>query len=142
MTNALKNQTVSVLADQDQVKQIFLNIAINAVQAMPRGGKLTVGLAEGRPKARPGANNSMVRIFFQDTGSGIPAGELKNIFEPFFSSKKGGTGLGLSIAQRIVQNNGGELEVESQVGSGTTFTVSLFAASEFGENGDEKKERT
>ncbi|KPL19412.1 MAG: hypothetical protein AMJ92_02935 [candidate division Zixibacteria bacterium SM23_81] len=141
MTNALKSQTVCVLADQDQVKQIFLNITINAVQAMPRGGKLTVGLVEGQPTARPRANNGMVRIFFRDTGSGIPAGELKNIFEPFFSSKKGGTGLGLSIAQRIVQNNGGELEVESQVGSGTTFIVSLFAAGEFGEKEDEKKER-
>ncbi|MCK4273215.1 PAS domain S-box protein, partial [bacterium] len=114
------------LADQDQVRQIFLNIAINALQAMSHGGRLVVGLVEGPSRARVRGKDEMVKVFFQDAGVGIPAGELKSIFEPFYSSKKGGTGLGLSIAQRIVENNGGKLEVESHKGRGTTFTVSLI----------------
>ncbi len=125
------------LADQDQVRQIFLNIAINALQAMSHGGRLVVGLVEGPSSARARGKEEMVKVFFQDTGVGIPAGELKSIFEPFYSSKKGGTGLGLSIAQRIVENNGGKLEVESHKGRGTTFTVSLI-----GESGYSEEENT
>ncbi len=125
------------LADQDQVRQIFLNIAINALQAMSHGGRLVVGLVEGPSRAGTRGKDEMVKVFFQDTGVGIPAGELKSIFEPFYSSKKGGTGLGLSIAQRIVENNGGKLEVESHKGKGTTFTVSLI-----GESGYSEEENT
>jgi two-component system sensor histidine kinase PilS (NtrC family) len=126
LVDEVGNQEVLVLADADQVKQIFLNIAINALQAMPSGGSLKVGLqGESSGKAHSGDREEMVRVFFQDTGVGIPDEELNIIFEPFFSSKKDGTGLGLSIAQRIVENNGGKLEVESQPGKGTIFTVSL-----------------
>lgn len=128
--NTVCFQEAHALADQDQVKQIFLNIAINALQAMPHGGRLTVGLAEGRSRTRTPGKDGMIRIFFRDTGTGIPGEEIKKVFEPFYSSKKDGTGLGLSIAQRIVENNGGKLEVESQVNKGTTFTVSLLAARE------------
>jgi signal transduction histidine kinase len=130
-----------VRADRDQLKQIFLNIAINALQAMPHGGRLTVGLREQRRTSKQNAfKEEMITIFFQDTGTGISSKELKNIFEPFYSSKKGGTGLGLSIAQRIVENNGGELSVESQEGKGTTFFVSLIAERPDSEDEDEKAE--
>ena len=135
--NEVGDQKTHVLADQDQVTQIFLNIAINALQAMPQGGCLTVGLVDEGTKSRALGKNEMVQIFFRDTGVGIPPQEIKNIFEPFYSAKKGGTGLGLSIAQRIVENNGGKLEVESQVNRGTTFTVSLMATSKQSEDEDE-----
>jgi len=125
IVNEIGDQDIRVWADGDQVKQIFLNIAINALQAMTRGGRLTVGLKKGVGKKDRG--EKMVHIFYQDTGAGIPPEELDEIFEPFYSSKKNGTGLGLSIAQRIVENNGGMLAVESRPGKGTTFTVSLLA---------------
>jgi len=124
--NDIGKADLRVLADGDQVKQIFLNIAINALQAMPHGGQLTVGFKESRGTKATGGED-MVVVFFQDTGVGIPDEELGDIFEPFYSSKKDGTGLGLSIAQRIVENNGGRLEVESKPGKGTNFAVSLLS---------------
>jgi two-component system sensor histidine kinase PilS (NtrC family) len=129
LVDAIENEVVYALADGDQVKQIFLNIAINALQAMPQGGCLKVGLREegGVKNNLQAEKEDMVKVYFHDTGMGIPTDELENIFEPFYSSKKDGTGLGLSIAQRIVENNGGKLEVESQEGKGTIFTVSLLA---------------
>ncbi len=125
IVNEIGDRDVSVWADGDQVKQIFLNIAINALQAMSQGGRLTVGMKEKGVKAQN--QEKMVHVYFQDTGMGIPPQELGEIFEPFYSSKKDGTGLGLSIAQRIVENNGGTLTVESEPGKGTTFTVSLVS---------------
>jgi two-component system sensor histidine kinase PilS (NtrC family) len=137
VVNEVQNREVHALADQDQVRQIFLNIAINALQAMPHGGCLTVGLVDEGSNDRAPGKNEMVRVFFRDTGVGISPQEIENIFEPFYSAKKGGTGLGLSIAQRIVENNGGTLEVESQVSRGTTFTVSLMATGKRSEDEDE-----
>ena len=126
IVNEIGDQDIRVWADGDQVKQIFFNIAINALQAMSGGGRLTVGLKKkGVEKENRG--EKMIHVFYQDTGTGIPSEELAEIFEPFFSSKKDGTGLGLSIAQRIVENNGGTLTVESEPGKGTTFTVSLLS---------------
>jgi two-component system sensor histidine kinase PilS (NtrC family) len=124
--NEIGDRHLRVWADGDQVKQIFLNIAINALQAMTGGGRLTVGLKD-RPVEDGPRGFRMVDVFFRDTGTGIEPEELGEIFEPFYSSKKNGTGLGLSIAQRIVENNGGTLIVESQPGKGTTFVVSLLA---------------
>jgi two-component system sensor histidine kinase PilS (NtrC family) len=141
INNTIHGQIAYALADQDQVKQIFLNITINALQAMPDGGCLTVGLAQVESESQRPGSDGMIRVFFQDTGVGVPAEELKNIFEPFYSSKKVGTGLGLSIAQRIVENNEGRLEVKSQVNKGTTFTVSLLAVSKDGEDKDETAKR-
>jgi two-component system sensor histidine kinase PilS (NtrC family) len=137
IVEATGDQNTWIVADEDQVKQIFLNIAINAIQAMPHGGRLTVGTREEQKK-RSIQGEDMVEVYFQDTGLGIPAGELDNIFEPFYSSKKNGTGLGLSIAQRIVENNGGQLEVESREGKGTIFTVSLQAERRYHEAENEK----
>ena len=109
-------------ADAEQLRQVFLNLAINAVQAMPSGGKLTISTALRKPGRR---STSMLEVRFRDTGVGIAAAELKNLFIPFYTTKDKGTGLGLPISQRIIENHGGTIEVRSRVGSGSTFTVVL-----------------
>jgi signal transduction histidine kinase len=109
-------------ADAEQLRQVFLNLAINAVQAMPSGGKLTISTALRKPGRR---SMPMLEVRFRDTGVGIAAGDLKNLFIPFFTTKDKGTGLGLPISQRIIENHGGTIEVRSRIGVGSTFTVVL-----------------
>jgi two-component system, NtrC family, sensor histidine kinase HydH len=108
--------------DAEQLRQVFLNLAINAVQAMPSGGKLTISTALRKPGRR---STSMLEVRFRDTGVGIAASDLKNLFIPFYTTKDKGTGLGLPISQRIIENHGGTIEVRSRVGVGSTFTVVL-----------------
>lgn len=102
----------------DQLTQVFLNIIINAVEAMPNGGELRVGtlLTEDR---------RWVLVAFQDTGPGLTAEEIAHIFEPFYTTKPSGTGLGLAISYGIVERHSGTIEVSSQPGQGTTFVVRL-----------------
>jgi signal transduction histidine kinase len=121
---ALDENLPRVRADAEQLRQVFLNLAINAMQAMPEGGKLTIssGLRKRRGNAPP-----QVEVRFRDTGAGIPQAEMKNLFIPFFTTKEKGTGLGLPISQRIVENHGGAIEVRSRPGVGSTFTVVLPA---------------
>ncbi len=121
---ALAEELPRVRADAEQLRQVFLNLAINAVQAMPLGGKLTISTAK-RASGRRGAPAQFLEIRFRDSGPGIPAPELKNLFIPFYTTKEKGTGLGLPISQRIVENHGGTIEVRSRVGVGSTFTVVL-----------------
>jgi len=104
--------------DVPRIKQVFLNIINNAVFAMKAGGTLTI---------RTAAAGDSVRIAFADTGPGIPADILGRIFDPFFTTKPevSGTGLGLSVSLGIVQSHGGTIEVASEVGRGSTFTVTL-----------------
>ena len=102
----------------DQLKQVFLNLILNAQQAMPEGGELTVSTSWDGPAHE-------VRIAFTDTGVGIPAENLNRIFEPFYTSRPDGTGLGLSISYNIVEQQGGRIEAESQTGVGSTLTVVL-----------------
>jgi len=109
-------------ADAEQLRQVFLNLAINAVQAMPSGGKLTISTALRKPGRR---SMPMLEVRFRDTGVGIAASDLKNLFIPFFTTKDKGTGLGLPISQRIIENHGGTIEVRSRIGVGSTFTVVL-----------------
>ena len=109
----------TILVDANQLNQVFINILINAAQAMPDGGKLE--LTTGLDKS---GNQLFVRV--RDTGCGIPEENLKRIFDPFYTTKEsGGTGLGLSVSYGIVENHGGTIEVESRVGEGTTFVVLL-----------------
>lgn len=110
---------VMVNMDHNEMKQVFINIVTNALQAMPQGGKLRICIDNTRD------HDAVVE--FIDTGVGIPQEHAGRIFEPFFSTKEDGdgTGLGLSISYRIVQNHGGTVEVESQVNKGTTFRVVL-----------------
>jgi signal transduction histidine kinase len=109
--------SLSVLGDKSQLKQLFLNLFLNAIQAMPAGGTLTVeALRKDGPKAV---------VTVADTGEGIPEENLDRVFDPFFTTKKSGTGLGLSICYNIVKSHGGEIEVKSRVGQGATILVSL-----------------
>lgn len=107
-----------ILGVPDQLTQVFLNIVINAMEAMPEGGSLRVGtmLTEDR---------RWVLIAFQDSGPGLTAEQIAHLFEPFYTTKPSGTGLGLAISYGIVERHGGTIEVSSQPGQGATFIVRL-----------------
>jgi PAS domain S-box-containing protein len=100
--------------DSAQVQQVLVNLIKNAMQAMTKGGVLTIQTGEG---------GDGVWISVADTGGGIPEEQINRIFDPFFTTKKKGTGLGLMIVQRIVRAHGGRIELESNVGRGTTFRI-------------------
>jgi signal transduction histidine kinase len=106
--------------DVPRIKQVFVNIINNALHAMPNGGSLTL---------RTAAADNVVKVEFTDTGTGIAPDHLDKIFDPFFTTKPevSGTGLGLSVSLGIVQSHGGNIEVKSEVGKGSTFTVRLPA---------------
>jgi two-component system NtrC family sensor kinase len=107
-----------VFADADQMRQVVLNIILNAADAMPQGGEIRV-----RSLFDPQINQVMLRI--SDTGPGIPAEIQDKLFEPFFTTKKTGTGLGLAIAYGIMERHKGALKIESALGHGTTIVVIL-----------------
>lgn len=109
-----------VIFSLDSLKQVFLNIIYNAVQAMPEGGQLRIS-------TNPSRDGQWLFVDFADTGVGISEENLTHIFTPFFSTKreKGGTGLGLYISYTIVKREGGDILVKSREGMGTTFTVKL-----------------
>jgi PAS domain S-box-containing protein len=111
-------QLPPVFCLRDQLKQVILNVCLNAVDAMPNGGRLTIGT-----HVLPEAHS--LWMAFTDTGQGIAAQDLPNIFDPFFTRKTGGTGLGLAISYDIIQQHGGRIEVESERGRGTTFRIWL-----------------
>jgi two-component system NtrC family sensor kinase len=104
--------------DKSQLQEVFINLALNAADAMEDGGILTI---------RSLKNKDTVKITFEDTGCGILEDEMKKIFEPFFTTKseKNGTGLGLSVSHGIIAKHGGEITVESWLNKGTTFTIRL-----------------
>jgi two-component system, NtrC family, sensor kinase len=108
----------NVFADPDQLQQVFVNLIVNAFQAMPKGGTLTLLAYEGGDEAR---------IAVKDTGCGISAENMNKLFTPFFSTKKEvkGVGLGLAVSYGIIQRFKGRIEVESKSGEGSTFTVCL-----------------
>lgn len=117
--------TPPIQADRQQLRQVFLNVVTNAVDAMPQGGTLTIRV---RPVPLPdGARPTSVEVVFEDTGTGIPAEVLHRVMEPFFTTKPEGkgTGLGLSICRRIVQDHGGRIELDSEAGRGTRVRVRL-----------------
>jgi two-component system NtrC family sensor kinase len=124
----LQHSGVSVVTDlgelprvelvQDQVAQVFLNLAINATEAMPSGGELKV-------KTMLSKDGESVLVRFQDSGEGMSAEQVANLFEPFYTTKQNGTGLGLAISYGIVERHGGDIDVVSQPGAGSTFTVRL-----------------
>ena len=145
---------ISVLADADQLRQVVWNLCLNAIQAMPNGGRLTVTIETKPPDRsmaapighRAGSRQSdpepqlthgqpdestsveWVEIAFRDTGRGIPPEGLQRIFDPFFTTRPSGTGLGLVIARKILESMGGSIEVESQVDIGSTFRIRLRRA--------------
>ena len=107
-----------ILMDREQIKQVALNLLLNAVQAMPRGGTLTL-------RGQNSKDGQWITISIQDSGVGIPDEDMNKLFDPFFSTKEGGIGLGLSIAHRIIDQHHGKIEVESDPGKGTLFTIWL-----------------
>lgn len=111
-----------IKADPDKMKQVFWNLAVNALQAMPSGGRLTIGTARRLVTAGQ-RSGEVVEVVFQDTGAGIRREDLNKIFFPFFTTKKEGSGLGLATAQRIVDQHGGWIRVESEEGKGARFAV-------------------
>ncbi len=123
----------AIMGDENQLEQAFLNIVINAWHAMPMGGTLTMqtrSAHRGDRLSRTGhAAPASVEVIIADTGIGIPGEHLPRIFDPFFSTKGvgKGTGLGLAITRRIVEDHHGIIEVVSEVGRGTTFTIRLPA---------------
>jgi two-component system sensor histidine kinase PilS (NtrC family) len=146
-------EKLAVEADPGQLRQTLWNLCLNAVQAMPEGGRLTIsaercagespqgmqpahrndeGIASADEGGEtfsasrdPGVAASWVQISVADDGPGIPADVQERIFEPFFTTKKSGTGLGLATVHRIIENHGGELELVSGAGRGTTFRIKL-----------------
>jgi PAS domain S-box-containing protein len=120
----LTDQAIVVYADPGQLEQVILNLALNARDAMAGGGTLTLhtGVIEGRAKERS------IALSVSDTGAGIASDVLPHVFEPFFTTKEHGTGLGLATSYGIVKQAGGEIQVESALGAGTTFRISLPAS--------------
>ncbi len=105
-----------VRVDPSQLQQLFLNLILNAIEAMPKGGELKISAQLEREE---------ILIAFSDTGRGIPSKLQKKIFEPFYTTREHGTGLGLAIAQKIVESYGGRITLESEVGKGSTFKILL-----------------
>ena len=107
--------TLLVEGDAAQLRDVFLNLAQNAIQAMPKGGRLTISCAP--------LPNRRVRVRVEDTGVGIAPENLAKIFELYYTTRERGTGIGLSLVYRTVQIHNGKIDVESTVGVGTTFIV-------------------
>jgi signal transduction histidine kinase len=117
-----KAEPDSLRADESQLQQAFMNLLLNALEAVGSNGELSISTenvigADGAKR---------LKISIRDTGSGITPENLTHLFEPFFTTKKNGTGLGLSITRRIIEEHRGTIEVKSEPGAGSTFIVSLL----------------
>jgi len=126
---SLQEDPPTIEGDPKQISQAFLNLLLNAVEAMPQGGTLTISSSAKKDRE---TNHSFLQFVIQDTGHGIPEKNRPYVFDPFFTTKPGGTGLGLSIVYSIIQKHGGRIEVESRMGQGTSFILSLLAQTEVG----------
>jgi signal transduction histidine kinase len=136
---ALESPRSIVMGDREQLKQVFNNLIVNAVQSMPEGGELALAtrpvtihdpreLARfGLDNLRTGAANGFVEVTVQDTGCGIPKEMLKKIFDPFFTTKARGTGLGLAIVHQIIVSHHATIDVESRVDQGTRVIMTYPA---------------
>jgi signal transduction histidine kinase len=108
--------SVMIWVDPEQVKQVLINILINAIQAQPGGGRIEI---------RGAVASGTFALSIRDDGPGIPPEQMDSLFEPFFTTKRTGTGLGLAISYQLVKNNGGEIRVESSEGRGACFHLNL-----------------
>ena len=116
----------SVLADSTQVKQVFMNLIINAIEAMPAGGTLSIRTYLDRvtmPNQEGSSDSPSIVIEFSDTGKGIQGEHLEKIFDPFYTTKEKGSGLGLSISQGIIERHNGRIFIKSQEGRGSVFRI-------------------
>ncbi|MFN8597058.1 MAG: PAS domain S-box protein [Anaerolineae bacterium] len=123
LRNYFADQPLVTLTNTDQLRQIVLNLVLNAIDAMPHGGQLRVSTTL-KPASAASAQ-PMVQIDLSDTGPGMPPEIAARIFEPFFTTKDTGSGLGLSISYDLVRSLGGDISVMSEVGTGTTFSILL-----------------
>ena len=112
----LTNNLPKVLADTEKLKQVFVNLIVNAAEAMPAGGNLDITTKQ---------MNEMIILSLSDTGEGIPGEEMLRIFDPFYTTKESGTGLGLSITYQTIKLHGGTIEVDSAPNKGTTFIITF-----------------
>ena len=112
----LNNEECWILGDPSQLQQAFLNLFLNAMDAMPTGGELRVSTH---------TENGWLTIRIEDTGSGMTKEQLEHIFEPFYTTKEKGTGLGLAITKRIIEDHKGKIRVTSNSGKGTAFEILL-----------------
>ena len=130
LVRQLTARKTDVEADSYQLEQAFVNLFLNAIEAMSENGRLTVCtecIAPGAPEHTlpEHATRPLLRLIISDTGVGIPPENLDRLFDTFFTTKETGTGLGLTITRRILREHGGEIQVRSQMGRGTTFTILL-----------------
>ena len=114
----LDEKLPQIMADPDQIQQVFINLILNAADVMPKGGRLIL-----ETKVIP--IKDFIEIRITDTGTGIPEELRTRIFDPFFTTKENGTGLGLALSYGIVEQHGGTINLESQIGKGTTFIIHL-----------------
>ena len=117
----------SIIGDDSQLQQAFLNIIVNAVHAMKQGGTLSVSTKLVNPPFSPSNEDQILKISISDTGHGIPPKNIQKIFDPFYTTKgiNKGTGLGLTVSHRIIEDHDGTIDVKSKVNKGTLFTVKL-----------------
>lgn len=116
---------IRIKADKTQMHQVFLNLFLNAIQAMPEGGELKIGVSSFVSTGGDGSRQNFIKAIVSDTGKGIPPHMVSRIFDPFFTTKPKGIGLGLSIAYQIIKKHGGTIKVESEWEKGTSFIITL-----------------
>jgi two-component system sensor histidine kinase AtoS len=126
-TREWRRDVPGVWADQEALYRVFVNLVANALDAMPRGGTLTLRVGWSDPDPVPGtrAGGRRVVVEVEDTGVGIEPANIDRVFHPFFSTKEGGTGLGLALTQKIVEDHGGSIDVRSTPGAGAMFRIVL-----------------
>jgi two-component system sensor histidine kinase HydH len=107
-----------VMLDADRMKQVFMNVILNSMQAMPEGGRLAI-------RCRYHDEDGKVQVEISDTGIGMSREVLARVFEPFFSTRSGGTGLGLANVKKIMDQHGGSISIESAEGEGTNVIISM-----------------
>jgi signal transduction histidine kinase len=124
-TETYHPQLPKVRVDKNQMHQVFLNLFLNAIQAMPSGGELSIQVYPIVSNGTEGTPQRFIRILISDTGKGIPANLIPRVFDPFFTTKPKGIGLGLSIAYQIIKKHEGTIQVQSEWEKGTTFDIRL-----------------
>ncbi|HXX33625.1 MAG TPA: ATP-binding protein [Thermodesulfobacteriota bacterium] len=118
-------QLPRIRVDKTQMHQVFLNLFLNAIQAMPTGGELKIQASPMISNSMEGAKQNFVKVVVSDTGRGIPSQIVHKIFDPFFTTKPKGIGLGLSITYQIIKKHGGTIKVDSQWEKGSSFIINL-----------------
>jgi signal transduction histidine kinase len=118
-------QLPKIKVDKTQMHQVFLNLFLNAIQAMPNGGELRIEASPMISDPLKGSKQNSIKVVISDTGRGIPSHIVHKIFDPFFTTKPKGIGLGLSITYQIIKKHGGTIKVESEWERGTSFVINL-----------------